>query len=76
MKTLEKLNISLCGKFGSIMKLCSCNGLVLLGWAYAVGWSTGKISFISFRHFPNEEIHCDLSLGMCRLLQLFVSVYL
>lgn len=31
-----------------------------------------KISLISFRHFPNEEIHCDLSLGMCRLLQLFV----
>jgi len=48
--------------------------MALLGWVYAVGQNTGKISLIGFRHFPNEEILCDLSLGMYRSLQLSVLV--
>lgn len=50
--------------------------MVLLGWAYAVGQNTGKICLISFRPFLNEEIHCDLSLGMCRLLVISFSLFM
>lgn len=69
------MDIRVCGRFGSIMELWLCNGMVLSGWAYDVGWNTGKISLIGFRHFSNEEILCHLSLGMCRVLELSSSVY-